>query len=196
MEEARFDRRSLLRSATLGAGALVAGSLWKSGHVRAETARDRQANAAVARQFYQVLNTGDLSLLKETLAPNWVAHPLNPGQGPGRDGFGPVVRAFRTSFPDLRFTIEDLIVAREKVVVRSTARGTHQGTFLGVPPTGRPVEFRATDIHRFAHRLIVDTWHLEDFYSFLVEVKAFPAHKAASDREMSAVTRRRRLSGG
>src|SRR5437588_7942137 len=97
MEEARFDRRRLLRSATLGAGALVAGSLWKGGDVRAETARDRQANAAVARQFYQVLNTGDLSLLTGTLATNWAAHPLNPGQGPGRDGFGPVVRAFRTS---------------------------------------------------------------------------------------------------
>ena len=112
MEEARFDRRRLLRSAMLGAGALVAGSLWKSADVRAETARDRQANAALARQFYRVLNTGDLSLLKGVLAPNWAAHPLNPGQGPGRDGFGPVVRAFRTSFPDLHFTIEDLFVAR------------------------------------------------------------------------------------
>ena len=175
MGEARFDRRRLLWSATLGAGALVAGSLWKYDDVWAEKPRDRQGNAAVARRFYQVLNTGDLSLLKGTLAPSWAAHPLNPGQGPGRDGFGPVVQAFRTSFPDLHFTIEDLIVAREKVVVRSTARGTHQGTFLGVPPTGRRVEFRATDIHRFANGLIVDTWHLEDFYSFLVEVKAFPA---------------------
>jgi predicted ester cyclase len=45
-----------------------------------------------------------------------------------------------------------------------------------VPPTGRRVEFRAADIHRVVHGLIVDTWHLEDFYSFLVEVKAFPAH--------------------
>jgi predicted ester cyclase len=87
-----------------------------------------------------------------------------------------VVQAFRTAFPDLHFTIEDLFVAREKVVVRSTARGTHQGTFLGVPPTGQRVEFRAADIHRVAHGLIVDTWHLEDFFSFLVEVKAFPAH--------------------
>jgi steroid delta-isomerase-like uncharacterized protein len=176
LEEARFDRRRLLRSATLGAGALVAGSVWKRGAVRAEPTRDRRANAALARQFYQVLNTGDLSLLKGVLAPNWAAHPLNPGQGPGRDGFGPVVQAFRTAFPDLHFTIEDLFVAREKVVVRSTARGTHQGTFLGVPPTGQRVEFRAADIHRVAHGLIVDTWHLEDFFSFLVEVKAFPAH--------------------
>jgi steroid delta-isomerase-like uncharacterized protein len=123
-----------------------------------------------------VLNTGDLRLLKGVLAPNWADHPLNPGQAPGRDGFGPVVQAFRTAFPDLHITIEDLVVAREKVVARLTARGTHQGTFLGVPPTGQRVEFRATDIHRFAHGLIVETWHIEDFFSFLVEVKAFPAH--------------------
>jgi len=171
-----MDRRRLLRNAAVGAGAVVAGSLWKGGDVQAAPASNPGANAALARQFYRVLNTGDLSLVERVLAPNWADHPLNPGQGPGRDGFGPVVQAFRTAFPDLHVTVEDLIGARDKVVARLTARGTHQGTFLGVPPTGQRVEFRATDIHRAAHGLIVETWHIEDFFSFLVKVKAFPAH--------------------
>jgi len=171
----RTDRRTLLRGTALGAGALALGRLPTTGPAQAQSTPDPRTIEALARRFYDLFNSGDLTLLDRVLASDWADHPLSPGQGPGRAGFAPVVRAFRAAFPDLHLTNEDVIVARDKVVVRSTARGTHKGPFLGVAPTGRRVAFRAVDIHRIADGLIAETWHLEDLFAFLLEVKALPA---------------------
>ncbi len=129
-------------------------------------------NETLARQFYAVLNTGDLNLLDRTLAPDWAEHPLAPGQAAGRDGYKPIVEFFRAALPDVHFTNEDIIVAGDKVVVRSLVQGTHRGLFLGVPATGRPVTFSTIDIHRIADGLIVESWHIEDFFSLFQQITA------------------------
>jgi len=77
---------------------------------------------------------------------DWADRPPIPGQPPGRDG--ETIQAFRIAFPDIQFTLEDVIVAADKVIVRSTARGTHRGEFLGVVPTQRTVSFMTIDIHQ------------------------------------------------
>src|SRR5918997_1303555 len=83
-----------------------------------------------------------------------------------------VVAGFRAVFPDLAVTNEDVIVAGDKVTVRSTIRGTHQGDLLGIPPTGRAVEFMAIDIHRVEGGRIAETWHIEDYLSLLFQLGA------------------------
>ena len=127
---------------------------------------------ALARAFYEPFTTGDTSVYDTILAEDWVDHPLAPGQQPGRAGFAPVVAGFRTVFPDLSVTNEDVIVAGDKVTVRSTVRGTHQGDLLGIPPTGQPVEFMAIDIHRIEGGRIAETWHIEDYLSLLFQLGA------------------------
>ncbi|HKG26597.1 MAG TPA: ester cyclase [Thermomicrobiales bacterium] len=129
-------------------------------------------NEAIARAFYEPFNTGDTSIYDQILAEDWVDHPLAPGQQPGRAGFPPVVAGFRAVFPDLTITNEDVIVAGEKVTVRSIARGTHLGPLLGIPTTGKQVEFAAIDIHRIANGQIVETWHIEDYLSLLFQLGA------------------------
>lgn len=129
-------------------------------------------NETLARQFYTVINTGDLELLDRTLAPDWAERPLALGQAPGRDGYKPIVAFFRAAFPDVHFESEDVIAVGDKVTVRSNVTGTHRGPFLGVAPTGRPVTFRTIDIHRIADGRIVESWPLEDFYGLLQQLQA------------------------
>ncbi len=127
---------------------------------------------ALARQFYEILNTGDMDLLDRTLAPDWAEHPLAPGQAAGRNGYKPIVAFFRTAFPDVHFTLEDVIVAGNKVTVRTHVTGTHSGTFLGVPATGRAVTFRTIDIHHIEGEQITESWHIEDFFTLLQQLTA------------------------
>jgi len=117
-------------------------------------------NERLARQFYAVFSTGDILSIRYL---GLGRRPPIPGQPPGRDGEKATIQAFRIAFPDIQFTLEDVIVAADKVIVRSTARGTHRGEFLGVAPTQRTVSFMTIDIHQIANHQIVETWHLRTF---------------------------------
>jgi steroid delta-isomerase-like uncharacterized protein len=127
---------------------------------------------AIVRSFYEPFNTGDTSVYETILAEDWVDTPLSPGQQLGRAGFPPVVTYFRSIFPDLQLTTEEVIVSGDKAAVRSTIRGTHEGELFGIPATGQPVEFMAIDIHHLENGQIVETWHIEDFLSVLFQIGA------------------------
>ncbi len=127
---------------------------------------------SIVRAFYEPFNTGDVSIYEQILAPDWMDHPLAPGQQPGAAGFGPVVLGFRTAFPDLHLVNEDILVDGDKVAVRSTFTGTHQGDLFGIPPTGRHIEAMAIDIHRLEGGRIAETWHVEDWLTVLGQLGA------------------------
>ncbi len=122
---------------------------------------------ATVRRFYEAVSSGNAGLADEVLAPDWEDIPLNPGQGPGREGYKQTIAYLRGVFPDLNITIEDIVVSGDRVAVRSVARGTHSGEILGVPATGRQVEFRAFDFHRLEGGRIMQSWHLEDYFGLL-----------------------------
>lgn len=129
-------------------------------------------NETLARQFYAAFNTGNVDILDDVLAKDWADRPAIPGQTPGPDGEKATIRAFRAAFPDVHFTLEDVVVTQDKVAVRSTIHATHQGEFLGIAPTNRSVTFMTMDIHRIASGRIAETWHLEDFYGLLQQLNA------------------------
>jgi steroid delta-isomerase-like uncharacterized protein len=158
---------------TVVAAALAAPIAVSFGRAGAQEATPAPSdNEAIARAFYEPFNTGDTSIYDQILAEDWVDHPTAPGQAPGRAGIDAVVAGFRATFPDLSATNEDVLVAGDKVTVRSTARGTHQGPFLGIPPTGKQVEFMTIDIHRIENGKIVETWHIEDLLSVIFQLGA------------------------
>ena len=119
-------------------------------------------NKEAARRLYETLNrvleTGDASLLDAVMDPGVVDHHPDPGQSPGLDGIKKGFLEFRAAFPDLRFTIEDLIAEGDKVACRLSTRGTHRGTFLGVAATGRTVEQRGIDFLRFSGGKMIERW--------------------------------------
>jgi steroid delta-isomerase-like uncharacterized protein len=138
------------------------------------TAQDATPTAsdpeALARAFYEPFNTGDVSVYDRVLAEDWMDHPLVPGQAPGREGFKPIVLFFRSAIPDMQLVNEDILVDGDKVAVRSTFRGTHQGALFGIPPTGKPIEAMAIDIHRIENGQIVETWHVEDWLTVFAQL--------------------------
>lgn len=125
----------------------------------------------LARAFYEPFNTGDMAIYDKVLAPDWADHPLHfPDQGPGREPWKRIVAYFRGTAPDLQVVNDDILVVGDKVAVRSTFRGTHQGELFGIPPTGKPIEAMAIDFHRIENDQIVETWHVEDYRTVFTQL--------------------------
>lgn len=108
---------------------------------------------------------GRLELAADLYAPDVVDHMPFPGQRPGVAGMLEVVRAIHLGFPDLEFTLHGVhAVGPDRALDVWTFRGTHRGEALGVPPTGRSVEFRGMDLVRVAGGRIAEVWHVEELY--------------------------------
>jgi steroid delta-isomerase-like uncharacterized protein len=132
-------------------------------------------NKAVVRRFYEALNKHNVAGMLELLALDWVWHgPLPPGFTPDRAGVTDAMTVYWTAFPDSHATIEDLIAEGDKVVARVTARVTHQGEFMGVPPTGKHVSATGIEIDRIEGGKIVETWHSRDDLGFLQQLGVIP----------------------
>ena len=88
------------------------------------------------------------------------------------------ITAFRAAFPDLRFTLEEVVAEGDRVVFRATVRGTHRGTFRGVPPTGRAVAFTVLDVVRVEGGAFVEHWGGPDLHDLLQQLGAPAAGRA------------------
>src|SRR5688572_33052044 len=102
---------------------------------------------AVQRFFEEAFNAGNIRILPELIAPDHVSH-LPTGDHYGPEGVRIDISCFRTAFPDMHIQIEEFIEAKERTVYRFTARGTHDGPFMGVPASGRKVEIQGIGIDR------------------------------------------------
>ena len=134
-----------------------------------------EANKAISRRIFDIFSGGDLSILDEVLADNYVDHNPFPGQAPGREGVKQIVTDMRAAFPDLEVTQEDQIAEGDKVVTRWSASGTHQGEFQGIPPTGKRVDVTGIVIDRIAGGKITDHWEQFDSMSMMIQLGAIPA---------------------
>ena len=133
----------------------------------------------IRRYFEEAWNQGRLDLLDEIVAPNYVNHdPAVPGLPAGPQGLKPILAGFRAAFPDLHFTIEDLIAADDEVVTRWTMRGTHQGEFAGLAPTGKRVTTGGIQIERLVNGQIVEHWRKSDDLGLMQQLGALPAPTA------------------
>src|SRR5919199_2849531 len=100
-----------------------------------------EENKAVTRRFLEeVFTAGNLKLVDELFAPDYVLHdPSVPQEVRGPEGMRQYVAMYRAAYPDTHFTIEDQIAEGDEVVTRWVGRGTHQGELMGIAPTGRSV---------------------------------------------------------
>ena len=120
-------------------------------------------NKALVRRFVEEAQTkGNLEIIDEVVAEDFVDHTPLPGVPPTREGVKMLFAGLRTAFPDLQVTIAEQIAEDETVVTRKTFRGTHRGPFMGAPPSGNPVTFEVIDILTLRngkiaeHRVIFD----------------------------------------
>jgi steroid delta-isomerase-like uncharacterized protein len=136
-----------------------------------------EQNKALVRQMVEeIFNRGNMSLVDEFLAPDFVEREeLPPGIPRDREAVTQMTTMFRSAFPDFKVTVDDIIAEGDKVVIRQTWSGTHKGEFMGVPPTGKSVSFGVIDIIRVAGGKFVEHWGQMDSMSMMQQLGAIPA---------------------
>ena len=117
-----------------------------------------EENKAFVRRVYDAINAKDPDALDELIAADVSSNHRFPHGDGGLEGFKESFSAALTSFPDYNITIDDQIAEGDKVVTRYTARGTQEGDFMGVAPTGKAIELIGIDIDRIAGGKIVERW--------------------------------------
>jgi predicted ester cyclase len=131
---------------------------------------------AAARRFYDALNqalaTGDLALLDEVIAEDAVDHNPVPGMKQGLAGIKESFGEGRVAFPDLHFTVEDMVAEGDKVACRITVRATHRGDFRSIRATGRQVTMTGIDILRIVDGKLADRWGEFDNLGLLQQLGA------------------------
>ncbi|HUS13909.1 MAG TPA: ester cyclase [Chloroflexia bacterium] len=139
-----------------------------------------EENKLLARRLYeQAISRGDLAAVDVLVSPDFQEHNVLPVP-PGRESFKHFVTMLRTAFPDLVFTIEDLVSEEDTVVVRGLVRGTHRGVFRGIAPTGRPVQWGAIHILRVRDGQFTERWVQVDMLGLLQQLGAITMHRAAN----------------
>lgn len=132
---------------------------------------------AVVRRYNELVEqywrTGDADGFDEVLASDFVHHA--PGLPPDLEGMKQALPMFRAAFPDMRLTVEEMIAEGDKVVDRVTVRGTHEGELMGIPASGKQVEFTETHISRIADGKIVERWGQWDALGMMRQIGAVPA---------------------
>lgn len=123
------------------------------------------------RKWVDGLNRGDVSLADEAFAADCVIHINgNPDPNLTRDGFKQMVTGLLAAFPDLRFTLEDEIVAGDKVAIRWSAVGTHNGPLGDVPATGRQIKISGLILDRVVGGKVAERWELWDQMAMLQQL--------------------------
>jgi predicted ester cyclase len=125
-------------------------------------------------------NSQQLAILDEVFDPDLVDHSVPRDLPTTRGGTKTLAARSWSAFPDLRLTIEDQIAEGDKVMTRWTARGTHTGTLMGLPPTGKRVIITGIRIDRVVGGRIVETWAEFDQLGMLDQLGLAPAPAPAT----------------
>ena len=128
----------------------------------------------IQRIFEKAFNEGDLKVVDELLSPDHLAHSTFGGAPNGPQGFKWLIAMLRTAFPDLYCTVEDEIREGDKFSAHWTMHGTHKGSFLGNPPTGRQVVVQGIIYARTENGRIVEDWLLIDQLAILQQLGVIP----------------------
>jgi predicted ester cyclase len=123
-----------------------------------------EENKALVRREQEELwnHTGDLDAAEELFAPEQAEAAKQEAAD------------FRQGFPDVVSTIEDIIAEGDKVVAHWRARATHQGEYMGIPPTGKEVEFTGISLYRIEAGKIAESWTAEDELGLMRQIGAVP----------------------
>ena len=128
-----------------------------------------EANKAIVlRLVTEAQSAGNLDVVDELLAEDFIDYTPPPGIPPTRAGFKMLFGYLRAAFPDLRVTVHEQIAEGDRVMTRKTLQGTHRGEFMGRPGTGRLVSFEVIDIITLRnskiceHRLLLDRLAIQE----------------------------------
>jgi predicted ester cyclase len=123
----------------------------------------------------EVINNGNYGLLDELLSTDFVDHSPQLGVTPTRDGLKQSLRALKTAFPNVRYTIESSIACGDQVVHYLKATGTMTGEFMGIAPTGKSATWTEIHIGKGVNGRLTEHWSVIDQLGMLVQLGVVPA---------------------
>jgi steroid delta-isomerase-like uncharacterized protein len=120
-------------------------------------------------------NTGNLAPADELVAANFTNHdPSTPPLPAGPAGYKQLITTYRTAYPDIQMTIDDLVVERDKVAGRWTARGTNTGPLMGMPPTGKSATVTGISILTVSNGQVTEQYTNWDTLGMLQQLGVIP----------------------
>jgi steroid delta-isomerase-like uncharacterized protein len=126
------------------------------------------ANVELVRAAAHAFNAGDTGECLARIAPDFIINLAElPEPMRGREAWRHNFELMKRAFPDVQAHIEDIFAAQDKVAVRLRIRGTHSGEFLGIPATGRTVDYVSHEFYRVAGGLIAEEWICSDLATLL-----------------------------
>lgn len=142
------------------------------------TTAQATSNKAAFGRFHDAVNSGDLELISATIdelaEPDLLFHAPVPMGATGAQALKNVWTVLLRAFPDIHVEVEDMIAEGDKVVCRNTVTGTHQGEYMGIPPTGRSITYQEMFIVRFAGGRIAEVRGVVDALSQLRQLGVMP----------------------
>jgi steroid delta-isomerase-like uncharacterized protein len=140
-----------------------------------------QNKAIVRKSFDELFSRGDLDVADAVFASDYVGHdPALPQPIRGPAEFKRFVTMYRTAFPDLQLTIDDQLADGDLVATRFTARGTHRGPLMGIPPTGRKVTVTGISIDRMVNGKSAESWTNYDVMGMMQQLGILPTPSATN----------------
>jgi steroid delta-isomerase-like uncharacterized protein len=141
---------------------------------------ERTNEALLRRWFEEIWNRKQPELIAEFMDPDSVAHGMGPNGGDlhGPEAFRQVYEIFTGAFPDLHVTVLQSVAAGDKVALLLSCEATHAGDHLGVPATGKRVQFHVMTLARYREGKIVEGWNVIDLLAALRQIGAAPVGDA------------------
>ena len=141
-----------------------------------------ERNKAMSHRFNEeVKNKHNLQVIDELFDSEFISHSEIPGFAPTRQGVKEFFAYWLKAFPDLACTIHDTIAEGNKVVDYFTLEGTHQGEFMGIPPTGKRVKYDGVHIFYFQNGKITEHWNVLDLLGLMIQLSVVPPPGQGSD---------------
>lgn len=134
-----------------------------------------ETNKRIMHRFTEFINTVSEKLAAELISPNAVFHvPGSPEALQGPAGYLEIIGMMRSGFPDIQWSLEELIAEGDQVAALFTMRGTHQGVFFAVPPTGKKIDVSAMNFYRLSGGQFVEERGQPDLLGLLQQIGAIP----------------------
>ena len=149
-----------------------------------------QNKTNIRRLFEEVWNKGHVPVADELFAPTYTNHDSStPDLGRGPESEKKRVTLYRSAFPDIRFTIEDMLAEGETVVARWSCRGTHKGELNGIAPTGKQFNITGVSIARFTNGKMFEGYVNWDALGLMQQLGVVPELGRAKAAAASVSTR-------
>jgi predicted ester cyclase len=138
------------------------------------TADIEAGKAVYTRMVEEVVNQGNMDVVDELFHPDYIDHSAPPGAPGGLEGVKAIFNMFRSAFPDVKFTIQDMVGEGDIVATLVSGEGTNTGDFMGIPASNLPAKWRSVGFFRIQEGLIREHWGIPDMLGILIQIGVIP----------------------